>query len=84
MVQPTFENPTKNFPWDAFLFSYLGNFIKSDVLYIEMQFADGGTLAQIIASRGPKHYFPERQIISIFEQITSAINYMHSENILHR
>ncbi|CAD7092523.1 unnamed protein product [Hermetia illucens] len=66
------------------IINYLGNFIKNDVLYIEMQFADGGTLAQIIASRGPKHYFPERQIISIFEQITSAINYMHSENILHR
>lgn len=72
-------------PFDCLLYcSYLGSFIKDNTLLIEMEYADGGTLSQIIAERSPKDYFPERYIIAIFEQISSAINYMHSENILHR
>lgn len=50
-----------------------------------MEYADGGTLAQIIAKRGIQmDYIPERNVITIFEQMTSATNYMHSENIIHR
>ncbi|KAL7728211.1 hypothetical protein ACLKA6_005628 [Drosophila palustris] len=64
--------------------SYLGSFIKDNTLLIEMEYADGGTLAHIIAERQGKQHFPERYIIAVFEQISSAINYMHSENILHR
>ncbi|XP_034128288.1 serine/threonine-protein kinase Nek8 [Drosophila guanche] len=64
--------------------SYLGSFIKDNTLLIEMEYADGGTLAQIIAERQGLHHFPERYIIAVFEQVSSAINYMHSENILHR
>lgn len=65
-------------------YSYLGSFIKDNTLLIEMEYADGGTLAQIIAERAMRDYFPERYIVNVFEQISSAINYMHSENILHR
>ncbi|XP_052837245.1 serine/threonine-protein kinase Nek8 isoform X1 [Drosophila gunungcola] len=64
--------------------SYLGSFIKDNTLLIEMEYADGGTLAHIIAERQGKVHFPERYIIAVFEQISSAINYMHAENILHR
>ncbi|XP_026851275.1 serine/threonine-protein kinase Nek8 [Drosophila persimilis] len=64
--------------------SYLGSFIKDNTLLIEMEYADGGTLAHIIAERQGQQYFPERYIIAVFEQVSSAINYMHSENILHR
>lgn len=50
-----------------------------------MEYADGGTLAQVLSMRGEQNEFmPERNVINIFEQITSAINYMHSESILHR
>ncbi|TMW47498.1 hypothetical protein DOY81_007428 [Sarcophaga bullata] len=66
------------------IISYLGSFIKDNTLLIEMEYADGGTLAQIIGERKMRDYFPERYIIAVFEQISSAINYMHSENILHR
>ncbi|KAI8118222.1 hypothetical protein FF38_08544 [Lucilia cuprina] len=66
------------------IISYLGSFIKDNTLLIEMEYADGGTLAQIIGERKMRDYFPERYVIAVFEQISSAINYMHSENILHR
>lgn len=49
-----------------------------------MEYADGGTLAQIITEASPDKYLEEIKILKIFEQISSAINYMHSENILHR
>ncbi|XP_055923488.1 serine/threonine-protein kinase Nek8 [Eupeodes corollae] len=66
------------------IISYLGSFIKNNTLLIEMEYADGGTLAQVIGERVAREYFPERYVIAVFEQIASAINYMHSENILHR
>lgn len=49
-----------------------------------MEYANGGTLAQILSQKEQHDYMPERYIITIIEQITSAINYMHSENIMHR
>lgn len=56
------------------------------VLVIEMEYADGGTLAQIISDRsdGEPRYMSERSIVFVFNQITKSVCYMHSENILHR
>lgn len=47
-----------------------------------MEYADGGNLSQVI--NDTCNHLPERYILNVFEQITSAISYMHSENILHR
>lgn len=66
------------------IISYYDSFIRNETLLIEMEFADGGTLAHLIADREPNERIPERQVLIIFEQIVSAINYMHNENILHR
>uniref|UniRef100_A0A1A9X1P4 non-specific serine/threonine protein kinase n=1 Tax=Glossina brevipalpis TaxID=37001 RepID=A0A1A9X1P4_9MUSC len=66
------------------IISYFGSFIKDNTLLIEMEYADGGTLAQVLADRKIPNYFPERYIVAVFEQISSAITYMHDENILHR
>lgn len=66
------------------IISYYDSFIRNEMLLIEMEYAEGGTLAQSIAERNANDRFSERQILSIFEQITSAISYMHSESILHR
>ena len=49
---------------------------------IEMEYADGGTLAQMLAQRA--RHLDERQIILLFRQIVAAIRYMHENNILHR
>lgn len=65
-------------------FSYIGNFTRGNTLIIEMEYADGGTLAHIISEASPDKYLDEIKILKLFEQISSAINYMHSENILHR
>lgn len=66
------------------IIQYYDSFIRHETLLIEMEFADGGTLATLIAERNLNDRFSERQILSIVEQITSAVNYMHSQNIIHR
>ncbi|XP_029725485.2 serine/threonine-protein kinase Nek8 [Aedes albopictus] len=66
------------------IIAYLGSFVRGDYLFIEMEFADKGTLAQILIEKSHGERLPERFILNIFEQISSAINYMHSQNILHR
>lgn len=64
------------------IISYYGNFIRGEVLFIEMEYADEGNLAQVINETA--EYLPERYVLNVFEQVTSAISYMHGENILHR
>ncbi|GAB0091038.1 serine/threonine-protein kinase Nek8 [Sergentomyia squamirostris] len=66
------------------IISYLGSFLRGDLLLIEMEYAEGGTLAQVITSRAPTDRLPERQILTIVEQITSAVAYLHAQAILHR
>lgn len=61
---------------------YYSSFVHGDILYIEMEYADEGNLAQII--NDSSEYFPERYVLNVFEQMTSAIAYMHSKSILHR
>ncbi|BES95101.1 NIMA-related kinase [Nesidiocoris tenuis] len=64
------------------IISYLGSFEADGMLVIEMEYADGGTLSQYISrAKSPIH---ELEILSLFKQIVSAIQYMHEHNILHR
>ena len=49
---------------------------------IEMEYADGGTLAQMLSRRARR--LDEREILMLFRQIVAAIRYMHDHNILHR
>lgn len=53
------------------------------VLMIEMEYADGGTLAEYLVAR-KTNLLPERQILEMFLQMTAAIQCIHQRNILHR
>lgn len=66
------------------IIQYFDSFIRHETLLIEMEYADGGTLATLIGERDFNERLPERQILTIVEQITSAVNYMHAQNIIHR
>ena len=48
----------------------------------EMEYADGGNLAETLAKQTVR--MEERDIIAIFSQIVSAIRHMHDNNVLHR
>ncbi|CAG0891893.1 unnamed protein product [Cyprideis torosa] len=62
--------------------SYLDSFERDGILMIEMEYADGGTLAQYLSSLN--RTLEEREVLVIFHQIVSAIRHMHEHNILHR
>lgn len=49
---------------------------------IEMDYADGGTLAQLLAKRDQP--LEERRILEMFSQMVASIRYIHGHNILHR
>ena len=59
------------------------SFQEKGNLYIVMEYVDGGDLANKIKTRGNRH-FVESDILRIFIQITLALQYIHSKNIVHR
>lgn len=49
---------------------------------IEMDYADGGTLAQLLSKRDQP--LEERRILEMFQQMVSAIKHIHGHKVLHR
>ncbi|XP_063884250.1 serine/threonine-protein kinase Nek8-like isoform X1 [Scylla paramamosain] len=62
--------------------SYMDSFERDTILCIEMEYADGGSLAQYLTQRVKR--IDEREVLAIFHQITAAIAHMHHHHILHR
>ncbi|XP_052780747.1 serine/threonine-protein kinase Nek4-like isoform X2 [Mya arenaria] len=63
--------------------SYKDSFEKDGLLYIAMQFCEGGDLYnKLKEQRGT--LLDERQLVEWFVQIAMALQYMHERNILHR
>ncbi|CAH1787997.1 unnamed protein product [Owenia fusiformis] len=63
------------------IISYYDSFEEDGTLMIEMEYADGGTLAQYLVRDKPME---EKEILSIFQQIVAALRHIHEHNILHR
>jgi hypothetical protein len=51
------------------------------VLYLAMEFLDGISLRELLDE---KRVLPIESIISIFQQVSSALDYAHSRHIIHR
>ena len=62
--------------------AYHDSFEKDGILMIEMEYADGGNLAEFLAKRTVR--MDERDILDIMYQMVSAIRYMHAHHVLHR
>ena len=63
--------------------SYIESFTQKGILYIIMEYADGGDLSKKI-ERQNKKPFSEDEILDIFTQLALAIKYIHDRKILHR
>jgi NIMA (never in mitosis gene a)-related kinase len=65
--------------------AYHDTFVESGRLYIVMEYADGGNLADSIrwhSEHGEK--FTEEKALSIFSQSCLALQHIHAKHILHR
>ena len=61
---------------------YMDSFEQDTKLCIEMEYCDGGSLAQFLTNQARR--LEEKEILIIFHQICAAIRYMHEHQILHR
>eukprot|EP00743_Colponemidia_sp_Colp-15_P008700 GILK01009475.1.p1 GENE.GILK01009475.1~~GILK01009475.1.p1 ORF type:complete len:649 (-),score=124.07 GILK01009475.1:252-2123(-) len=65
--------------------AYKESYLVNDTLHIIMQYCDGGDLAMHIKKRKAANKpFKEREILNLFVQIASALQYVHKNHILHR
>lgn len=62
--------------------AYFGCYNNHCQILIEMEYCEGGTLAQFLSRQ--KQPLLETDILSIFRQIASALEYLDDKNILHR
>lgn len=63
--------------------SYFDSFEEDGILMIEMDYADGGTLAQYLNKRADQP-IEEKLILDMFHQMVAAIKHIHGHKILHR
>ena len=70
------------------IINYIQSYVKADQLIVLMEFADRGTLTKMVkeASRDPSQewLFEEHNIWRFISHMSSALNYLHILNILHR
>ena len=64
------------------IISYYDSFEEEGNMLIEMEYADGGTLAEYLTQQTQP--LPEHKVLEMFLQIAEAISYVHDHNILHR
>ncbi|XP_071942036.1 uncharacterized protein [Antedon mediterranea] len=66
------------------IISYYDSFEEDGTLMIEMEYADGGTLSQFLNNQQRKRELEEREILLMYQQMVTAIRYIHDHNVLHR
>jgi len=64
------------------IISYVSSFVENSLHHIVMEFASGGSMHTLI--QHSKVHFPEDEVWEWLAQMTIALQYIHSHNILHR
>ena len=64
------------------IIKYYGSFELDKSFYIETEYADAGTLEQFLSTLS--NPLEEIEILVLFFQIASAVNYIHYNSIIHR
>jgi serine/threonine protein kinase len=67
------------------IIAYFKHFISDDTLYIELEYAKGGNLTNLIRQQKyTNSYFDEETVLWFFYQLANAIDYIHEMGIMHR
>ena len=69
----------------ANIITYYKHFISDDTLYIELQYAKAGNLAQMIKKQKEQQQpFEQEHAFWLIYQLSSAIDYIHDIKLMHR
>jgi serine/threonine protein kinase len=63
------------------IIKFYGLFCTEEAIYFLMELCESGNLYQKMRETGP---LPESEVKNIVRQVCSALNYLHSKNIMHR
>jgi len=63
---------------------YYSCFRTKKFLYIVMEYWDRGDLSKLLATRGTKNYFSNKEILDFAKQIFCGMLALHSKGIVHR
>ena len=64
---------------------YLGSFERPGLLCIIMEYADGGSLAEVLKAQAKREAaFASEQVVRWLLQLGSALEHVHSHRVLHR
>jgi len=67
------------------IIAYIDSFVQHNVLTIVMEYAPGGTLADMVAaSSASRMHFASRTVVRWLTELTSALQHVHSRRVLHR
>jgi NIMA (never in mitosis gene a)-related kinase len=67
------------------IIKYHFSFIEDNTLNIITEYAEGGDLYQLLQKhRSRRTLVPESELWRIFHEMTSALSYLHMNNIIHR
>ena len=70
---------------NPFIIGYHSAFLESGSLHILLDYAEHGDLSQAISkTKAARRQFRQPQVLDWFIQISSALKFVHSKNILHR
>jgi NIMA (never in mitosis gene a)-related kinase len=64
------------------IIGYHNSFVEDSALMIAMEFAEGGTIADLLQEQN--ELLPEEEIMRLFVQMALALQHVHSNHILHR
>eukprot|EP00871_Galdieria_phlegrea_P000164 jgi/Galph1/1148/GphlegSOOS_G5859.1 len=65
-----------------YIVTYYSSFTCESTLWIVMEYLEGGSLRDLIDSKGPN--IPERSIALFLKDILQGLKYLHSEKRIHR
>jgi serine/threonine protein kinase len=63
------------------LLRFWDNSIQGNVIWFATDLAEGNTLEQCIADRGP---LDARRAVALMQQVTDIVGYLHQEGVVHR
>ena len=65
-----------------YILKYYGSYIKKNIIWIVLEFCEGGSLLDIM--RITNEYYSEKEIASIIKMVLKGLQFLHAQKKIHR